>query len=173
VVALAPGAGAADEYDSPARELPGLRGGPRPPRHGAATRRLGRGRVVVYESWPGDEYYRSRERSHAGGLPSGWDAGLRRTAVLPARLARVAPPVSADREVVEVQRLDSRAGTAVVLLNWTGRPIPALTVRVRGAGALRSARSVESGEVTVRRDGADALVRLPLRDVDVLKLPRS
>lgn len=169
VIAFAPGAAAADQYDSASGELGALRGRPRG--NGVTTRRVGRGYAVSYGSWPGNSYLASADDT-TGGLPSGWSADVRRAAVRPARLAHVVAPVSANREVVEVDRLDSRAGTAVVLLNWTGSPISSLEVRVKGAAGMRSATSVVSGGASITRSGTDAVVRLPLRDVDVLKLRR-
>jgi hypothetical protein len=169
VVAFAPGAAVADEYNTRTTVLGALRG----TRGGrVALHPLGRGRAVSYGLWPGNDYFRSSNRSTPGRLPFGWSAVKRRVAVLPARLARVEQPVATDQDVVEAQRLDSGAGIAVVLLNWTGAPISSLTVRVRGAGAIASATSVVSGAVSVSRAGSDVLVRLPLRDVDVLMLRR-
>jgi hypothetical protein len=170
VVAFAPGAASADEYNSHTTVLASLRG--RSARGRAAVRRLGRGRAVSYGFWAGNDYYRPASRSALDRLPSGWSAAKRHAATLPARLAGVTKPVTTDVEVVEAQRLDSAGGTAVVLLNWTGTPISTLTVRVRSAGAIGSASSVESGNLSVSRVGSDALVRLPLRDVDVLMLRR-
>jgi hypothetical protein len=169
VAAFAPGAASADEYNTPTGVLASLRGGGvrRP-----ALRLLGRGRSVSYGFWPGNQYYQSANRVFPGRLRAGWSADKRRVVLIPARLGRVVQPATADVEMVEVDRLDSRAGTAVVLLNWTGQPIPSLTVRLEGAGTMRSAQSVESGTVSVQRSGNDAVVRLPLRDVDVLKLRR-
>lgn len=133
----------------------------------AVERAVERGRVVAYGYWPGVSYWLSPDRSDRSSLPTDWSAGARRAAGYPARAARALKQVETSVAGVEARRLDSPQGTAVVLLNWSGAPIPRLTVttpKTRG----RRVESVERGMLTSEPSGDGVRVDLSLESVDVL-----
>jgi hypothetical protein len=70
-----------------------------------------------------------------------------------ARLAELSHPV------VEVGAYDAPAGTALVLANFTYRPIEALTVRVPLAKPVRGVRSVERGPLAFTEEPASPVLR--------------
>jgi len=79
-------------------------------------------------------------------------------------------PVVLDWEVVEACRLDSKAGTAIVLLNWTDDPLAALTVTVPGGAEFTRVSTARRVKVQSSRQGNQLRVTLPLEHVDVLLL---
>jgi len=61
--------------------------------------------------------------------------------------------------VVEAGIYEARAGTALVLANFTYRPIEALTVRIPLAKPARTVRSVERGPLLFRDEPASPTLR--------------
>lgn len=147
----------------------------------AVTRNAaGAGRAYAYAFFPGWQYWCSATHPafvngvldlHTDRLPRGWSDRDRLLATLPVRLADVPRPVRADRGAVEVRRLSSAAGTAVVLFNWTGAAIDDLRVEIDGT--VGRVRSVRRGPLTPAPRPGGCTVRLPLADVDVLVLDES
>lgn len=144
-------------------------------RFAVSRRRHGQGTAVGYGFFPGALYHRSADRSRTTRLPAGWGATQRAAAVAPARIAGAARPVQLDVPGVEACRLDRKIGgappSAIVLLNWTGRPVRSVEVTVPNTSARR-ARSVQRGQLQVSSSPAAGVLRLslPLDDVDVLLL---
>lgn len=136
--------------------------------------RVGRGRLLTFGYWPGVTYWLSSDRSRQDRLPSDWSASARRMATLGARVAQAARPVTTSVPGVEACWLESAEGVAIVLLNWTGRPLEKLRVDVRVEGAaFRKVASAELGELRVDRgEGGSLTTTLPLETVDVLLLDR-
>lgn len=137
--------------------------------------RNGAGTAIAYGFLPGVEYYASQSRLAPDRLPSDWDEAARARAVAPVvqAPAPVQRVVYADAPLVQAMRLDSAAGTAVVLLNWNDwlpgdDPLP-VTVTVMGAGR-KKVTSVEGNRVQARTVGADLKVTLSMKNVDVLML---
>lgn len=134
-------------------------------------RSFGNGRVIAYGFYPGWEYWLSADRRITHALPSGWGPAERQIAIAPARIAGAPRSIEVGVPGVEALRLESDAGIAVVLLNWTGAPIDTLGVTVKNPGRFSRASSIERGAL-VAAPGADAAlsVTLPLETVDVLML---
>jgi hypothetical protein len=113
----------------------------------AVVNELGRGKAVYLGACPGISYlkdagfvpaqlkeeYPAMQRHILTGLP-----GARGVT----RLVELSQPV------VEAGIYDAPAGTALVLANFTYRPIEALTVRIPLANPARSVRSVERGPLS-------------------------
>lgn len=137
-------------------------------RHGAGT-------AIAYGFLPGVEYYISQNPVAGDRLPADWDQAARARAVAPVVQAPspVQRTVYADVPLVQALRLDSAAGTAVVLLNWNdwlpGDESLPVTVFVAGAGG-RKVASVEGNPVHAQTVGADLKVTLAMKNVDILKL---
>ena len=131
----------------------------------------GSGRAFAYAFYPGYEYAMTGAVA-GGGLPLGYEAARRTLAAAPIRV-NTPSPVQVDQPMVEVLRVDSTTptGTAIVLLNWTGRALGSVTVSIPGAGALRTVSTIEQSHVTTSVDaGGNRIVTLPLKTVDVIML---
>ena len=141
----------------------------------------GKGRAVLFGFFPGMAYLKSGlplrpvDRSSSPGgfnhfLPTGMDKALRRAitdAFLPAGFVR---PVEASEPLVETTLIETKAPhrLAVPLMNFTGAPLGALTVRLRGLGAPRSVRSVERGALKAETGDGCVEITLPLDVADML-----
>ncbi|MGF6641406.1 hypothetical protein [Paraburkholderia sp. MM6662-R1] len=135
--------------------------------------RYGKGTAIAYGFFPGTEYLLSQERLAPDRLPSHWDADARTRAVTPVTQAptSVTRLVYADVPLVEALRLDSTAGTGVVLLNWNDWQVgdSPLTVNVFIAGAAgKTVTSVEGNPLTTMAVGSDLKVNMKMKNVDIL-----
>jgi hypothetical protein len=98
------------------------------------SHRYGDGTAIAYGFFPGWQYWISKFLENPifdnpYHLPQ-WGKVERDMIVAPVRLAHPPRLVELSHEVVEACWLESSAGIAIVLLNWTGVPIPALTITV-------------------------------------------
>lgn len=134
------------------------------------SNRSGQGIALSYGFWPAKAYYDSATRGGAGQMPQGWNALLRAVVTGAPRVFNVGRPVEVNVDAVEATRLDSAAGVAVTLLNWTGQPQGQVAVTVHNAGQVASVGSAMQGTVPFRQNGNDLQVTLPLSDVDVLMI---
>jgi hypothetical protein len=107
-------------------------------------------------------------------LPTDMDAKLRKALVddfLPDDFVR---PVVCSEPLVETTCIDTAqpARLAVPLMNYAGKPIAQLTVRIAGLKTARRVRSVHHARLApVFRDG-DTIVKLPLDVADMLLIDR-
>jgi hypothetical protein len=128
----------------------------------------GKGVAIAYGFFPGWQYWESPSQIDLHHLPQRWGELQRQVAVAPVRLANTPKPVTLSQEVVEADRLDSRDGIAIVLLNWTDQPIRSLTITVPNVGAFHRVRSAQGVPVQVKVHGHDLEITLSLDHVDVL-----
>jgi hypothetical protein len=142
---------------------------------------VGDGVAYSYAFYPGWQYWCTATHPlfvprtkavHTDRLPRHWSTPDRLLATLPVRLANTPRNVELSHAAVEARRLDSDAGTAVVLLNWTGEPIDTLTVTLAD-GSARRVTSLRHGPLAGGALKAASLrVTLALDDVDVLLFDR-
>jgi hypothetical protein len=143
-----------------------------------AEKAYGAGRILTYAYWPGGTYLQSPDTFEKYKLPVRWSAATRALLTAPARIAGAVKPVEVSAEVVEALLLESGAGTAITLLNWTGSPFGQVAVTIpiseSMAAALNrktfDARSVQQGPLGYASDGTNVTFALPLQTVDVLLL---
>jgi hypothetical protein len=136
---------------------------------------FGMGTALTYGFFPGLQYWVSQyvespvyDNPHA--LPK-WGKAERQIAVAPARLAKTPRPVTLSHEVFEACRLESSKGIAIVLLNWTGEPIPALTVTVPDIGMFTNTVKLADGTViNYSISGTTLTVIVSMQYVDVLMI---
>jgi hypothetical protein len=149
----------------------------------------GKGKTVLFGFLPGAAYLRSglplrpvdRTATDAGFnhlLPTTMDTALRDRLVndfLPPGFVR---PVECSEPLVEATCIDTPAHggqparLAVPLINYTGRPLAALQVRINGLTGPWAVKSVERGALKAEtRDGATT-VTLPLDTADMLLVDR-
>jgi len=147
------------------------------------ARRHGKGRAVLFGFFPGMAYLQSglplrpvdRAATDAGFnhfLPTAMDARIRHALVdafLPADFVR---PVETSEPLVEATVIETRSPRrlAVPLMNFTGRPLAALTVTLRGLGPWSAVRSVERGRLLLEANGEASRITLPLDVADMLLL---
>jgi len=145
----------------------------------------GRGRAVLFGFLPATAYLRSglplrpvdRGATDAGYshfLPTEMDMKLHYALVddfLPKGFIR---PVECSERLVETTCIDTErpARLAVPLMNYTGKPIANLTVKINGLPRVRSVRSVERGELKAEIGDRAAIIRLPLDVADMLLIDR-
>jgi hypothetical protein len=136
----------------------------------------GNGKAIAYGFFPGVQYTYSPDSTDPQRLPLNWSQKLRLLAVAPAG-DKTREFVQLNHEVVEACRLQSEAGIAVVLLNWTDEPIPDLEVTVTDIGDVHLAAfpmvsSAQGVPVSVVPGTSSVSVTMPLKDVDVLLFER-
>ena len=114
---------------------------------------FGKGRALYVGACPGLSYIKDA-RFVPRELKEQWPAGTRRFINGPARRAGVPRLVRLSHPVVEAGLYETPHATALVLANFTYKPIGALRVRLRVPHEVRSVRSVERGPVafTVGRE---------------------
>jgi len=149
-------------------------------------KRHGKGRAVLFAFLPGLAYLKSglplmpadrgaTERSSAHFLPTGMDPKLRRALVdafLPEGYVR---PVECSETLVESGVIDTEKPSprlAVPLMNYTGKPIRSLTVKVQGVPSAASVRSVERGRLRPKFEGDVMILTMPLDVADMLLIDR-
>lgn len=135
---------------------------------GLTWHRHGAGQALAYGFFPGAEYSVSADRSDPRRLPQRWSRPWRQLATAPVGLAAVQRSVVVEAEQVEALRLNGAAGSAVILLNWSGSPRPCMRLTVRGVPPGARVSSIEGKPVAATWRGADLELTLALADVDVL-----
>ncbi|MEQ2009413.1 MAG: hypothetical protein ABMA26_21740 [Limisphaerales bacterium] len=149
----------------------------------------GKGRALLFGFLPGQAYLKSglplrpadRGATDAGYshfLPTAMDPALRAALVddfLPTGFTR---PVVCSETLVESSAIDTPAlagnfaRLGVPLMNYTGKPIAKLEVKLNGLTGAKSIRSIERGVLKPEtRDGA-TFVTLPLNVADMLLIDR-
>ncbi|MDP6634491.1 MAG: hypothetical protein QGG42_06315 [Phycisphaerae bacterium] len=110
--------------------------------------RYGRGRSVYAATCPAISYAKDAKFVPAE-LKENWPAAQRKFINAHARLANAPRLVELSHPVVEAGLYDAKAGTALVLANFTYQPIKNLgvTVRIPNPQAPKSVKSVESGQL--------------------------
>lgn len=134
-----------------------------------AHKRFGAGLCVSYGFWPGVNYFDAATTGY-GPLVRGVNPAMTANVTAPLRLTRLPKPIETGVEGVEAARLDSEAGSAIVLLNWTRAAQPSVSILIRNAGDVRTVESAERGRLEFAREGEGIRVRVPLADTDVLLL---
>ncbi len=134
-----------------------------------AHKRFGQGLCVSYGFWPGVNYFDSATLGY-GPIARGMNPALTQALTAPLRLTRLSKPIETGIEGVEAARLDSDAGSAVVLLNWTRAAVPNASILIHNTPNVRSVESAERGRLDYAREGDGIRVAVPLSDTDVLLL---
>ena len=142
----------------------------------------GQGKAVLFAFLPGQDYLRkalplrpvdrgSCDDSYTHFLPTGMDPIVRRAIVddfLPAGFVR---PVVCSETLVESACIDTYRPArrlAVPLINYSGKPVPQLTVTIAGVTKVANVRSVEQAKVEHKIENGNLVVTLPLNITDML-----
>jgi hypothetical protein len=145
---------------------------------------VGKGKGILVGAFPGAAYVapaipiRPWDRGTTDGamshfLPTDFDPAARDLILWPARQAAVRPDITLSEAVVEWSAVDSDRGTAILLLNWTGKPIRRLVVNVRGDLGGAAVESVQHGrlEPTTTPDGWSVVLPLSITDCITIRRP--
>jgi hypothetical protein len=88
----------------------------------------------------------------------------------PVQAAKVVPPVTVDRAMIESPMLLSDKGAAVTLLNWSGEEQKGVKIVVRVPFAVKSVESVKQGKLDFSQTDQEVTCALPLGAADILML---
>jgi hypothetical protein len=153
------------------------------------TKSHGKGRTYLFGFLPGQAYLKSglpiappdrgaTDSANSHFLPTAMDTNLRSRIVddfLPPTYAR---PVECSAELIETTCIDTPpvgskpARLAVSLMNFSGRPVAQLSVRISGLASVKSIRSVQRGPLRSDIIDGDVIVTLPLDIADMLLIDR-
>ncbi len=153
------------------------------------TKSHGKGRTFLFGFLPGQAYLKSglpiappdrgaTDSANSHFLPTAMDTNLRSRIVddfLPPTYAR---PVECSAELIETTCIDTPpvgskpARLAVSLMNFSGRPVTQLSVRISGLASVKSIRSVQRGSLRSDIIDGDVIVTLPLDIADMLLIDR-
>ncbi len=143
------------------------------------ARKVGRGRVLYCGFLPGLTYFRpaipprpldrgARDDSMGHLVPSQFDGGA---GLLIGSLAGdLSPPVRCSEPLVEASLLRAAAGAAIVLTNWSGKPVAGLCVTVEGSVPVQDVALASGNQVRVARQARRTELTLDLDVADVLVL---
>ena len=84
--------------------------------------------------------------------------------------SEVARPVTCSHPLVDASVLESKSGVAVVLSNWSGKPIAGLQVTLASPVPTAKIELASGGKATLQRDGAKTVVTLDLAVGDAIIL---
>ncbi|MCM8824636.1 MAG: hypothetical protein NC937_00575 [Candidatus Omnitrophica bacterium] len=129
-----------------------------------------KGKIFSYGFWPGITYHLSPDRSDYKKLPQGWSEEARKMVTMPAKFANAQKLVEINQPLVEGCYLFSEKGIAVILLNWSGKPISELELVIDGAENATKVESIEHKSVRWEKIANKVKAKLPLKTVDVLML---
>jgi len=131
----------------------------------------GQGQVYALGFLPGLAY--SPFKVGQTTLDETWDPALRTAFARPLEAAAIRPVVASSVPVVEANLLTGPEGSAIVLANYTYRPIERLVLTINGLHhPVTRVETTEGVAVTVRRDGDATVLELPLGWTDIVLLPR-
>jgi hypothetical protein len=138
--------------------------------------RYGQGLVVAYGFLPGLAY--SPFKPGQTTLDEVWPEAPRRAIEHPLVLHAEAfgpsrPVCRPSQPVVEASLLTGPAGSAIVLVNHTYRPIARLTIELGSVPRFHAATSTEGVPVEVARTDHGVALHLPLEWTDIVLLPRD
>jgi len=145
----------------------------------AVLNRVGQGQALIMGAFPGTAYVvpaiptRPWDRGTTDDalchlLPTGFDHAARNAILWAVEQAGIEPDVTLSEPIVEWSAIDSDHGTAIMLMNWTGKPVDALTVSVRGSLRGTTVASLEQGALQPVRTRGGWSVTLPLGVTDCI-----
>jgi hypothetical protein len=142
-------------------------------------RRVGQGSVVYFGFLPGLSYFKpamplrpvdrgATAETMAHFIPTQFDRGS--AALLARATADIESPVFCSQPLVESSILQSPAGAAIPLVNWSGGPVKGLQVTVRARLPSRQVALASGNAVQIRREGESLILTLDLDEADAIVL---
>lgn len=129
----------------------------------AAVRQVGKGETIYCAFLPSLSYFKpaipmkpldrgSTDDAMAHFIPTAFDVGAK--ALIGTAVADLARPAACSEPLVETSVIEAgKVGTAIVLGNWSGKPVPGLTLTVRIPVPAAKAELASGGKVTLKKDG--------------------
>jgi hypothetical protein len=136
----------------------------------------GSGKTVTFGTYAGAAYMMNSNIvdfvDARTSIPSNWNTVLRKLIIAPVEQLGITKPVEIDQDLeIECCRLESAVGIGIVLLNWSGRKVETLMIKVTNNGAFTNVKSVKQGILVATVVGANLEIELTsLENVDVLML---
>ncbi|MCS7180336.1 MAG: hypothetical protein NZ891_03175, partial [bacterium] len=129
-----------------------------------------KGIIISYGFWPGVNYHFSQDNNRGDRLPIGWDENIRKIITYPALIANTKKYVEISESLVEGCYLISEKGIAIVLLNWSGKPLSNIDLIIDGVKNCKFVKSVELGKVLNHEKINENKIKinLPLKTVDIV-----
>ncbi|MEA3367113.1 MAG: hypothetical protein U9R68_03245, partial [Planctomycetota bacterium] len=137
----------------------------------AVANAFGKGRAVYVGTCPGISYAKDA-RFVPDRLAERWPEAQRAFIADTARRRNVPRLVELSHPVVEAGVYDAESGTALVLANFTYKPISDLGVRLRVTGPVKTVRSAAKGPLRFTATKADDVafrVDLDLSDIILIE----
>jgi hypothetical protein len=135
----------------------------------AILNRYQKGRVFYFAAMPGLSYSRgATEQSGQPTIDYPEDIADLVIDALPP-VAKRKKPATTSLRFVEAAVLESKKGRAITLMNWSGKPVRELTLRINDVPRLKSVRSARLGKVDYKlaytKGGTNLVVTLPMPEV--------
>ena len=105
-------------------------------------------------------------------LEENWKPEARSIIKLALDEAQISPVAASDVPVVETNLLTGTNGSAIVLANYTYRPISSLTIDVKLSGSVKQAVSIEGSKVEMLKTKDGVRLKLPLKWTDIILLKK-
>jgi len=146
----------------------------------AVLNRYGEGAAILVGTLPGLAYvkqaipvrpYDRGEFAHF--LPQDYSAEVRSLFEMALRLGGASKAVVCSEPLVDATAIASEHGVVVPLANYTGEPIERLSVTLRGLGEITGVRSMQQGDLALRREGDAVICDLPMGLTDFLVVSRK
>jgi hypothetical protein len=151
---------------------------------GVINHPAGLGAASIIGTFPGSAYVQpaipkrpwdrgTSEQNFNHFIPTGFDRAVQQLILGPVRAAKVQSDLDLSERLVDATVIDSPAGYAIPLANYSGKRIRQLTITVVQCGKVRSAQSARRGPLHFKSGVEGSLsVTLPLDDADLIVLRR-
>ncbi len=137
----------------------------------------GKGEAMLVGALLGEGYVRAHYPQNLvkdGVLQAGWkfESGAETARLATAFIdrAKIQNALALSVPGVYSSVMETPEATLVFLNNATGRPIPNITVRLRGAGKVSSVQSTLDDKIAYRVETGEAVFDVPLKDIEIVCL---
>lgn len=145
--------------------------------------KFGKGQAILIAGFPGTAYLKKaipirpfdrgmRKDSFCHFIPTDFDEEAARLIRYPTEIVGIRKNVICSEPLVESTVLESEAGMAVPLMNFSEKKLDALQVKIQKPIKFSSVDTVMGGKTTYTVDGDFIVLTLPLDLTDVVLLPR-
>ena len=131
----------------------------------------GRGKIIAVGFMPMLAYGKTAEFKPTT-LAEKWKPEARSVIKIALDAAQITPVAASDMPVVETNLLTGKNGSALVLANYTYRPISSLTIDVKLSEPVKQAVSVEGSKVEFEKTKDGVRLKLPLKWTDIILLKK-
>ena len=131
----------------------------------------GKGKTMYCAFLPGLSYFGpatplipldrgSTDDAMAHFIPTNFDENV--GSLIGAKAGDVVRPVQCDAKLIEASVIEAKTGTAILLVNWSGKPIQGLKVTINIPVPTRNVELASGGKLAVKQDGGKVLLTLDL-----------